>query len=729
MAAYADTKVSSWVATTSAPLLPVPLPESNSTLDNSQAGGPTANDTATSVQPRRTLLRSLGVVRILVFLVGTLVILGVLGFLGFLWHSARAAEQGLPSVSVAAWRRILDAEWLLRSVTLASLLVRIVVAAQAATATEMLSSLLLESDGGCSLPDLARLSVTRCQAAGPYQLALVMRRQLHSTVNMAYAALLAVLLAVTVATQFGSTVLLTDFGSARVVGDDENANVSFAFNYDRAGSLLNPYNGANYWTARPLTYFRFAEDSSPATEEDGVYDTGFTARAFLPLANADQRVAARSYAGPSTVIDARVVCVRPRVTITSANLTASAGLNLEGRYSWDGQYRGLRPKYTSGGAFSCLIAPGSEDDKGPPQRRLSLCRVETDIAYLQGGVRDDRDSYTSGYLIVNSTAASERWIPFLKTKTKTYSDSYNGTFDPADFAESGGGGSGTWRSLRVKNSPVGIDATLCLTNPIPWNYQIAAESDRDGQEPSLRWNVTTGEYSSEGVRDFFGAVPGRRRRDPQDRGLLRLQPQSNWTAADADGALGVQTINYVWTAVQPRTTTPVLLNLVRTAPQEAELVLPHRGHVGLFQDVLAHTGGNAALALQTLFTTLMQMAYHDYVAEYDVGGPAAVRVSRAVVMPLQWKGFVGFCVVVAAHLVLVFVVAALFLARTATSLLGNAWQAVGQVVDATEGDGEVLVAARERTDGEVYEYLRSRGGMEAQVRLRPGGPWGSMTST
>ena len=714
MAAYADTKVSNWVSTTSAPLLSVPLPESNPALDNSQAGGPTANDAPTSVQPRRTLLRSLGVVRILVFLVGTLVILGVLGFLGFLWYSARAAEKGLPSVSVAAWRRILDAGWLLRSVTLASLLVRIVVAAQAATATEMLSSLLLESGGGCSLPDLARLSVTRCQAAGPYQLALVMRRQLHSAVNVAYAALLAVLLAVTVATQFSSTVLLTDFGSARVVGDDDNANVSFAFNYDRAGSLLNPYNGANYWTARPLAYFRFAEDSGPATEEDGVYDTGFTARAFLPLNNADQRVAARSYVGPSTVIDARVVCVRPRITITSANLTASVGLNLDGQYSWDGQYRGLRPKKTSGGAFSCLIAPGSEDDTGPPQRRISLCRVETDIAYLQGGVRDDRDSYTSGYLIVNSTATSEGWIPFLKTKDKTYS-SYNGTFDPADFAESGG--SGTWRSLRVKNSPVGIDATLCLTNPIPWNYQIAAESDRDGQEPSLRWNVITGEYSNEGVRDFLGAVPGRRR-DPQDRGLLRLQPQSNWSTADADGALGVETVNYVWTAVQPRST-PVLLNLVRTAPQEAELVLPHRGHVGLFQDVLANTGGNAALAMQALFTTLMQMAYHDYVAEYDVGGPAAVRVSRAVIIPLQWKGFVGFCAVVAAHLVLVFAVAALFLARTATSLLGNAWQAVGQVVEATEG--EVLVAARERTDDEVHEYLRSRGGMEAQVRLRPGG--------
>lgn len=548
-----------------------------------------------------------------------------------------------------------------------------------------------------------------------------MRRQLHGAANILCAVLLAILLAVTVTTQFSSTVLLADFGSARIVDDYETSTIRFGFNYSIAGSLLNPYHGANYWTARPSTFFRFAEDSEPAVEEDGVFDTGFTARAFLPFDNSTQRIAARSYVGPSTVMDARVVCVRPRISITDANVTASTTLNLWGSVSWDGQYEGLRSYPDTESEFTCLLVPGSDEDVGPPQRKVSLCTVDGTLGFLQGGVRDDRELYTAAYLVINSTATTEGWLPFLQSKTESGTNGYSGTLDAADFTVSGA--SGTWEGLRLGSSTVGIDATLCFANPIPWNYQIEAESGTDGQEPVLRWNASTGAYRSGVVRDFLGA--SREPRRPEDRGLLRiLSPlSSNWSAADTDTAMNITTINYVWSAVAP-TSQPVVLNLVSTV-LPGDPVVPHRQHVGLFQEVLAHTDGNAALAVQALFTTLAQMAYNDYMAEFDVSGPAAVRFSRGVVMPLQWKGFVGFCAVVAAHVVLVFVVAGLFLARTTTSLLGNAWQAVGQVVAVAER--EMLLASVEKTDEEVDGYLRRHGASERRVRIRPRAGKGAST--
>jgi hypothetical protein len=57
-----------------------------------------------------------------------------------------------------------------------------------------------------------------------------------------------------------------------------------------------------------------------------------------------------------------------------------------------------------------------------------------------------------------------------------------------------------------------------------------------------------------------------------------------------------------------------------------------------------------------------------------------------------------------------------FLGGTRTSLLGNVWQAVAQVLAATDRD--VLLLSMERTDDEIEEYLRGHVG-SGQARIRP----------
>lgn len=207
---------------------------------------------------------------------------------------------------------------------------------------------------------------------------------------------------------------------------------------------------------------------------------------------------------------------------------------------------------------------------------------------------------------------------------------------------------------------------------------------------------------------------------PEDRGLLRLEAPagSNWAAANATDAFNTPTtMNYIWSALSTSTQN-ISLSLSRLeSSDEALLRVPHRAHVGLFQDILAHTGGNAALALQALFFTLMQMAYADYAAEFDVPARAAVVFSREAIMPVRWRGFVGFCAVTAAHITLVFYMAIIFIIKTRVSMLGNAWHAIGQVVELA--GAETVNNATRRTDKEVAESLRADHQDNAQVRLKP----------
>jgi hypothetical protein len=50
-----------------------------------------------------------------------------------------------------------------------------------------------------------------------------------------------------------------------------------------------------------------------ANGTSGISDTGVTMRAFLPI-DVQNRSSLHVYNGPSTVVDARVVCVRPNIT-------------------------------------------------------------------------------------------------------------------------------------------------------------------------------------------------------------------------------------------------------------------------------------------------------------------------------------------------------------------------------------------------------------------------------
>ncbi len=71
---------------------------------------------------------------------------------------------------------------------------------------------------------------------------------------------------------------------------------------------------ASGWLLRPSVYAPFAEIPADAPfDEPGFKDTGLLLRAFLPIANQQDRVLIKDYNGPATVIDTRVVCFPPQI--------------------------------------------------------------------------------------------------------------------------------------------------------------------------------------------------------------------------------------------------------------------------------------------------------------------------------------------------------------------------------------------------------------------------------
>jgi hypothetical protein len=114
--------------------------------------------------------------------------------------------------------------------------------------------------------------------------------------------------------QATSIVLISDIGLSRVPGDVSTVPINFGFNYyDSKGIETDPpiTSRGTAWNWKPALYSTFAEYSEPPFTQEGVSDTGLTLRAFLPFGSAQTRGPIRSYAGKSTVLDARVTCQVP----------------------------------------------------------------------------------------------------------------------------------------------------------------------------------------------------------------------------------------------------------------------------------------------------------------------------------------------------------------------------------------------------------------------------------
>ena len=222
-----------------------------------------------------------------------------------------------------AWRRIMIGGWVGQTVTLTTLVVRLAISTQAATALAMLASILLEQSG-VLLHNAPAASIARYQNNGPLLSLLPFWREARRGKSVFIFCLVAALACTTSLLQLSSTILLWDIRPGFAHGFEETVPAVVGYNLSNIlsasvidSSLLNGIirHTPNYWTSIPQNFPAFAEWNRAVTHEDsGIADTGPTIRALLPVSSEADRSLLRDYRGMATVFDARVTCVRPDIT-------------------------------------------------------------------------------------------------------------------------------------------------------------------------------------------------------------------------------------------------------------------------------------------------------------------------------------------------------------------------------------------------------------------------------
>jgi hypothetical protein len=559
----------------------------------------------------------------------------------------------------------------------------------------------------------------RCLNSGPHSLALSVYESIFTRALFPYSILIILAILNAFALQFTSTLLLTDFGSTEVVRDFETYNIIFGLGFDRnvtnsdnsGGSTgikpgVDTYGGLDYWKSSPLSYARFAEYKEEAKQGVNYVDTGRTLRGFPPQTAQDidshyDPLVLRDYTGPMMVVDARVVCVRP--TVSNLSLEASSYYpTISGNFNFENTHPDLKANPAlngSGVVLNCTI-PTSDIVSDRPYWQTSLCTRGVDQGRLMGGITGDDDvsdsnpmGHTSAHLLLNATGGVEDWTNAFGNGTETGQTQSSGSF---------------W--TRYSNNNVSVEFTLCFVNPLPGNYKVHVTSDVAGDDGYMFWNSTLKSYNTSYIQEQYGATG--KDVDPKIRGQFTLAQTRNWTASRAEHVYGVETQDFIWDTLVRTDFAYLYAFLYNIATDDMDAVgsttmfsegappqySVHRSHAVIFQDILKKTG-NPALALQTIWTVLMQMAYYDFYYEYDATAEAVYKVSSFYVIPCRWRAFGCILGLLGLHFVLIFIAIRLFLLRTEMSLLGNAWQAISQVVSTDTAN--VVHHGATATDGEV----------------------------
>ena len=224
-----------------------------------------------------------------------------LGFLYFLW---------LGDATNHVWQSIVLAGWVTRSIAVASLLIRTATATQTAISTSMIAAVLLQR-GVVLLSRFPSVSLQRLHPSGPFGLTWTVLIKQHLWTQIDLSLGLVILSLTTLFFQFTSTVLLSAVQLDAVTGLNTSMNLAYGIDSD---SLIDTDTFRElFWSKRPTAFPSWAEYSEPAISIDGIYDTGTSLRALLPVKDTAQREVLKAFDGVATLVDSRVVCVRPQL--------------------------------------------------------------------------------------------------------------------------------------------------------------------------------------------------------------------------------------------------------------------------------------------------------------------------------------------------------------------------------------------------------------------------------
>ncbi|KAF4958661.1 hypothetical protein FGADI_2209 [Fusarium gaditjirri] len=638
---------------------------------------------------------------------GLLIILACVAFLCFLWFG---------NEDNSVWRHIVITNWVSRSITITSLVLRWSVTAQAVVMTSMIAALLLQMSQ-TPLAQAAAVSLAVCSNRGPHELIFRLPRSLGSQKWLFWLVVL-LMTCITTLLQFTSTALLSDVGSGIII-DSQSHKISYGLN-SSFGSSLAPSGG--YINARPLSYPAFAEYTEPASPRDGVTDTGLSMRAFLPIDPQSSREAVISYNGMATVMDSRVACMRP----TFANVTVQS----YGIYRWIAgsvwtKLKVPRMNTTSGMdgevqpyPFNCSYSL----DQGDPDSslRISFCNVyfmdengDRDTGIISDMKPIPPEPYTAPtpggmYLIINTTGAHGDWNEVNNAGRNLRIETV-----AQDKSE--------WTTLESDVKGLSFVMTLCSFDPVVQDMNITATRIKGSAEPMARWLTSTSTYDTGAIQVQLGGTKHHLSYD--DRGIFKLARMDSWLTPPSIIHRGTY---WESSPAPPADPQYILFGAFDGLPGgggfsinlmgpddsgDANGIRLTRLHGEVFKETIKATG-SAAWAIQALITSLYSMAYYDYIFQFDIPAPAELKVEQVVTRPVSVKFLIVVLALLSLHLALMIFATLWFSQRAKDGLIGGSWAAVARISGQPTDDW--LAKASTRTDTEISKGLKNVG---QQVKL------------
>ncbi|KAJ1326573.1 hypothetical protein MN608_08020 [Microdochium nivale] len=653
-------------------------------LDSKSSTGISEIEARPSTDPEPWRLReTVGKYGTFIIFCGAITIPVLLSLLVVLWAGGNGGEGGNGTTE---WRFLVLKGWFTEAVTLLSMGIQILTSLQSLICTSLSAAVIIET-AGVPLSQIAEISMMRGVNDGPWRLVFLTWSTSWKSFLSLQPLLIVVLYLGTVATQFGSTILVTDLDTRSIVGYGNET----LYNMTVSRDALNYKPFANMWYIPP-EYNTFAEvppDISSKPSPQGLSDTGNTKRFFLPVSR-NNITTIRGYDGPAYGWNSRVSCVPP--TISGRFNMSDPGrnrlpyiLSLKGNIAYEDTFTqaGLPqvPLCNAGKclpqSFNCTLVVAMELGS----QGLSHCVPSVDNVVNSSPMKwlsDPRD----GPVNANS-------MVFLMSKTNgthsNWTSIARGTELPKATRRQG-----EWTEWTLAND-VKFSVSLCFVSSIWERSNIKASTTRDTYiaRPEEQSGQT---YDTKRLRKQLGAT------DVQysnaERGIFTVDSVTN-TTTGTNNTLYLDTASYYLYGGGANLSDFDFVMLTAGRGTGAATVNPFMDYAGTLEDVLVATG-RPALALQAMHGI---KAYHTFFAtNMRRINPEAVRVTETVVTqaPVRWTGLLCFAAVVVLNYLCVIAITATFLLRTRYSKQGHFWHTISQVI--TEDTIPLLQHASESRD-------------------------------
>ncbi|KAJ0131334.1 hypothetical protein HZ326_25574 [Fusarium oxysporum f. sp. albedinis] len=539
--------------------------------------------------------------------------------------------------------------------------IRTAMATQASLATAMLAAVVLETID-TPLVQGPIYSVIRAVRAAPTTLLLTAKLRPKGRLSTLVFALVVIEILVTLASQFFSTIFIFDFEVSTYANIINAADVSTLDTLDvpRHRSFEMP--PASSWT--------FAGLSESFTKGPNFHDTGHTYRSFLPFGDEGERTHLRNFRGPAIIMDHRVVRANPSLVNLDPNSDIPSFSRLSGQIALNTDSYSMFHKVDDAQQyvnFTCAL-PIPMYPSNTTEGETSLCHANAGVDWA---VLLEIPWYT--HLQIASTMFMI--IDVVSEEALLYG---NGARHAATSIRE----EGPWTLVSNGSNMEALRVTACLANLLAPAFTIDMYSSWDNLEPRMSWDDEVQKYDTETSRSQLGAslTPG----TLKDRGVLTLAPKSQWKEFPLPAVLGPYSAAWYFSSSVSNA-----MSRPEPAPQTGNATM-ERADPGLI------------LSNSALMARIYQMAYYEQLLKLSSKAKASTSFSSTDIIPVRWAGFAAATALIVTHFVIIATITVLFARFTESSMIGNYWQTVSQVL--SRDTQQVVEKADRMSDKDVMHW-------------------------